>query len=109
MSAFDIGALRSHVALQSPQEVDDGSGGVTVSWANVATVWADVSAISMREASVAGHLDGVVTHRVRLRFREDVSGGWRVLYGERTLRVLATRDADGRRRFLECLCEEEGR
>jgi SPP1 family predicted phage head-tail adaptor len=109
VSPTDIGHLRDQVHLQQPLEVDDGSGGVTTSWMSVASVWATITPRSQREASVAGHLDGIVTHRVRLRHREDLRGGWRIVKGTRILRVLVVSDPDGRRRFVECLCEEEGR
>ncbi len=109
MSGPEIGSLREQVQLQTPQETDDGSGGVTLTWMGVASVWAAIDPLSQRESVVADHLDGIVTHRVQLRFRDDTRGGWRIIAGARTLRVLATRDPDGRRRFLDCLSEEEGR
>lgn len=109
MSPPDIVNLRDQMQLQQPLETDDGSGGVSVSWISVASVWATIQLRSQREASVADHLDGIVTHRVRLRHREDVRGSWRIVLGARILRVLAVSDPDGRRRFVECLCEEEGR
>ncbi|AXS39962.1 phage head closure protein [Breoghania sp. L-A4] len=104
-----IADLRARVALQAPQESDDGSGGVTVAWADVATVWAFVEPQSAREQAVSGHLDGVVTHAVILRYRDDVRGGWRIVSGEQIFRVLATHDLDGRARRLLCRCEEERR
>lgn len=104
-----IGALRERVTLQQPVEADDGAGGVAVTWSGVATVWAAIRPRSLREAEVSGRLDGIVTHAVMIRHRTDVRGGWRIVFGNRELRVLAVQDSDGRKRFTECLCEEEGR
>ena len=104
-----IADLRARVTLQAPLESDDGAGGVTVAWADVATVWALVEAQSAREQIVSGHLDGVVSHKVILRHRDDLRGGWRIVSEGQVLRVLAAHDPDGRGRTLECRCEEEGR
>lgn len=104
-----IASLRERVTLQAQVETDDGAGGVIVTWNDVATVWAAIEPRSMQEAEVSGRLDGIVKHRVLMRHRTDILGGWRIVSASRVLRVLAARDADGRKRFTECLCDEEGR
>lgn len=75
----------------------------------LATLWALIEPASAGEKIVAGHLSGVVTHLVTLRFRDDIAGGMRVAYRGRTFRVLAVSDPDETRRFLVAKCEEETR
>lgn len=104
-----IGALRRRVALERPDDAPDGAGGRVLGFAAMGSAWAEIAPARAVEAVVAGRFDGVVTHRVTIRFRADVGGGWRLVLGERVLRVLAAFDPDERRRRLTLLCEEEGR
>lgn len=104
-----IGALRQRVTIESPVRAEDGGGGATVTWAEVAEVWAAIAPASANERDIAGRLDGVVSHRVVLRFRGDLAGGMRLRHDGRVFRVLVAHDPDERRRWTQCLVEEEGR
>jgi SPP1 family predicted phage head-tail adaptor len=55
----------------------------------------------------ADRATGVVTHVVTMRFREDVTGGMRLLYRGRRYRVLAAYDPDARRRYVVLRTEIE--
>lgn len=104
-----IGGLRRRVAIERPDEAPDGAGGRLVGWLAAGHAWAEIAPAGANEAAVAGRLDGVATHRVTIRHRADVGGGWRLVAGARVLRVLAAFDPDERRRRLILICEEEGR
>jgi SPP1 family predicted phage head-tail adaptor len=103
------GALRHRLVLERPDDAPDGAGGVVAGWTAAATVWGAIAPVRADEAVAAGRLDGLATHRVEIRHRGDVAGGWRVRTGGRTLRVRAALDPDERRRRLVLVCEEEGR
>ncbi|WP_083812100.1 head-tail adaptor protein [Polymorphum gilvum] len=67
------------------------------------------SGLRRQDEAVAGaRLDGVVSHEIRLRYRDDIAGGWRIRAGARVFRVLAASDPDLGRRQILCLVEEEG-
>lgn len=106
MTAPLIGALRGRVTLQQPVRDPDDGGGVEKTWEDVADVWAEVSALSGYEAVAAGRLSGSVTHKVRIRHRLGVGPEMRFAFGGRVLAIVAVTDPDGRRRWLECHCEE---
>lgn len=101
-----MGALRHRLRLESPSHVEDGGGGVTVSWQPVATLWAEVVAGSGREIFQADGLTAVSLHEVRIRYRSDITAEMRLVMGERVLDIRAVRDLDGRRLWLSCLCEQ---
>jgi SPP1 family predicted phage head-tail adaptor len=104
---FDPGWLRHRVVVETPQATPDGAGGETVTFEPVATVWALLEPAAGTERIVAGHLTGVVTHTVTMRFRADVTGGMRVLHRGRAYRVLVAYDPDERRRYLTLKTELE--
>ncbi|MGD9866730.1 MAG: phage head closure protein [Hyphomicrobiales bacterium] len=106
MSRPSIGALRRRVTLQRPLRDPDDGGGVAKTWEDVAVLWAGVSALSGHEAVAAGRLSGNVTHRARIRHRADVEPEMRFALGARVLAIVSATDPDGRRRWLDCHCEE---
>lgn len=104
-----IGRLRHRATVEQPVAVPDGGGGSATVWEMVATVWVAIDALSAAERDAAGRLDGIASHRVVMRFRDDIRGGMRLTRGSRRFRLLASHDPDGRRRFLILTAEEDGR
>jgi SPP1 family predicted phage head-tail adaptor len=98
---MQAGLLRRRVTLQQP--ASDVSGG----FRDVAPVSA---AIAFRPASsvamAAGGPSASGTYQVRLRYRDDVRAGWRIVEGTRTYQVVGYGDPDGRRAELAVTCTE---
>lgn len=101
-----IGDLDQRVALEQPVDTPDEIGGVTRVWANVDNVWAQVTPVSGREEFNGERQASVITHRVLIRWRPDVTGAMRLRLGDRFLSIHAAIDWDERRRFLLLQCEE---
>jgi SPP1 family predicted phage head-tail adaptor len=101
---FDPGALNRRLVLEAPVETNDGSGGVTRSFAAAATLWAAVEPVSARESVAADALGANVTHRIRIRTRADVTLRHRFRDGDIVFRIVAIRDRD--RRFLDIDAEQ---
>ena len=106
-AAFDPGWLRHRVVIEAAVAAADGAGGETLTWSTHATTWALIEPAGATETVVAGGLTGVLTHRVSLRFRTDITGGMRVLYRGKRYRVLVAEDPDARRRYLTLKTEIE--
>jgi len=102
-----IGALRRRLTIEAADEAPDQAGGLVRTFTPVATVFAAVAPRRRRETVDDGRQVGLVTHRITIRWRDDVSGATRFRAGGVTYRVLAVEDADPARRFLDCWCEEE--
>lgn len=106
-AAFDPGQLRQRVTLAAPVATPDGAGGETVAFADMATVWARIEPVAAAERAVADHLAATVTHRLTLRWRDDVTGGLRATWRGRAFRILFTTDPDESLRFLVADAIEE--
>lgn len=100
------GDLRHRVTLQQETRVEDGYGGFTVTWADVATVWAGIQPISGNEALVARQLQDSITHKVVMRYRAGVVAAMRLKFGTRVFNIREVRNFDERNWKLELRCEE---
>lgn len=106
-TSMPAGALRHRVTIQRLTRAGDGQGGHTETWADLATVWAAVAAISGRERYAAGQVVTAATHTVTIRHRTDVRAADRVLHDGKAFRVAFPSDPEGRRVKLVLLCTEE--
>ena len=104
---IEIGKLRHRALIEQPNPTPDGGGGGDQAWAMVATVWAAVEPVSGREVRVAEKLNAEITHKVTIRYRDDVDASMRFDFGGRKLRIRAVINPLERNIWLECLCEEE--
>jgi SPP1 family predicted phage head-tail adaptor len=95
------GDLRHRLVLEAPVETPDGAGGVTRSFAAVATLWAAVTPVAARGTVDAASLATDVTHRIVVRAGTDITTRHRLRQGARIFRIVALRDADGRGRYVE--------
>lgn len=102
-----IGALRHRLTLEAPLRVAGEGGTAVLQWTALATVWAEIVAVSGGEVAAGDGTRGAVTHEVRLRWRDGVLPAMRfVADAGRILEIRSVRDPGGRRRWLVCACEE---
>lgn len=101
-----VSTLRHRIIIQNVTRVRDAMGGWTESWGTFATVWADVHAMSAREVNFSESLGHRVTHRVTMRYLADIASDMRISFDNRILDIQGFRNPDGRKRFLEVMCEE---
>lgn len=99
------GTLRHRVTLQALEQGRDAYGGPVETWADVATVWASVEAVSGRDFFAARQEQNEVTHKVTIRYRDDVTADMRVLHGGKTFGIVAPLP-DNRRTRLVLMCRE---
>lgn len=106
MRRASIGDLDQRLVLEQPLDTLDEIGGVERTWVTVDDVWAQVTPVSGREEFAGEREASVITHRVLIRWRPDVTGAMRLRLGNRVLAIHAALDWDERRRFLRLQCEE---
>jgi SPP1 family predicted phage head-tail adaptor len=104
--AAAIGVLRHRLAIELAVDAADGGGGTTRAWQPAGSAWAMIEPIDGDARVIAQAPAQMVTHRVTLRFRDDIDGGHRFVEGARIFQVQAAFDPDGTRRRLVCLVEE---
>lgn len=103
---IDIGKYNERVTILSPTETRSFSGESTFSWdTTLATVWAQVDGLSSRDILQAQQANVIATHRVRIRYREDVTHLHRVVWRGRTMELASVTER-GNRSYLEMLARE---
>jgi SPP1 family predicted phage head-tail adaptor len=105
-----VGLLNKRVLLQSPTGSRDAVGERSTTWTDVATVWAQIEPLSVREQLAAAQMRGSITHKVLIRYSSTVSAAthaWRISYGSRVFTVDgAPRNIKEGDRYFEFLCTE---
>lgn len=99
------GDLTERVVIQNPSATTSMSGSPSLSWTTVATVWADVYGASGREVIMAMTAETLVTHKVKMRFRDDVDGQTRLIWRGKTFEVVVALPRYNRA-YLEIMCRE---
>jgi SPP1 family predicted phage head-tail adaptor len=101
-----VGKLRHRVTLQQPVDTDDGAGGTTRTWSEVATLWARIEPMSADERVAAERIEAAADTRITIRWRAGVTSTMRFSFGTRVFEIRGLTDREERHRFLDCLCEE---
>ena len=102
--------MRQRVTIEQPSESSDGAGGAVISWTSVATVWAEVMPLRSGNVEVlfAGQLEARGTHRITIRYRDDVDTSMRVSYAGRVFNIRRIHNVSEANVMLELLVEEGG-
>lgn len=101
-----IGKMTERITIKAPQERRGPSGEATLDWdTTVATVWAEVGGLSTRDILQAQQANVIATHRIRIRYRSDVTHLHRVIWRDRTMEIASVVDRGGRN-HLEILARE---
>lgn len=106
---LSAGDLDRRIKIQSRSVTQDPVYGTSVeTWADFATVWANVQdMLPSRGEKIA---EGVAVARrpcrIRIRYRSDVTSDMRIKIGERVLRIVTMPAELGRREGLEFIAEE---
>jgi SPP1 family predicted phage head-tail adaptor len=103
-----IGTLTDRVQLLRRDTAREAEGGQALTFVPIASLWARVRTLGMREARQGDGRGVGISHSVVVRFRTDVGPGDRFVYRGRTLEVRGAEDLNGRRAWLGCQCAETG-
>jgi head-tail adaptor len=104
--------LTRKLILEAPQNVADGTGGFTQSWAVLGTLWGDVAAGSGRETAGVEVTMAAVPYRITVRGAAVGSTArpkpeQRLRDGTRVFTILAVTERDSDGRYLTCFAREE--
>lgn len=101
-----VNELRERVTIQQQVNVADTFGGQTITWSELATVFAAVEPVqqSAREQSLGEQVSARAGYRVRMRWRDDVNASMRLLWKTHVLEIHALHEVDG---MMELLTYEE--
>ena len=102
---IDAGKLRERVTIQQATETRNALGETVQSWATVAERWASVDGLSSREVLLQGQQRTEVSHRVRMRYVDGMTGTMRLLWRGRVLEISSLLEHANRSEH-ELLCTE---
>lgn len=95
--------LDRRIRIERPVADDAFDGAGAGSWSVVAEVWAQVQ--DLRPSRGDRPADGIDVRlrpaRIRMRFRDDITPGVRIVFGGRVMRILTGPAKLGRRAWLE--------
>lgn len=101
------GRIRNRITLQKFETSRSPVGSIIKTWIDVATVWAEVKAVTGKELMLSQQEMSSTTIRIYIRYRNDIETTWRIKYsiaGSQYLNIKAVLP-DAKRTYLELLCE----
>ena len=108
MKCCDVtsGNLREPLTIQRKSVQSDGLGGEAIQWVDVDHIRGDVRPLSGREAVQAMQLQATLTHRIYVRYRDDLRPDDRLIMRGQPLLIRAIVNIEMRNRWLELACDE---
>lgn len=104
-----VGQMRHRVEVQAPTRgTANAHGERPITFATVATVYADVQEVSGSELTQSQTQREEVGYRVAIRYYPGLDATYQLLWGTRTLNIQSVTNPDGRRRFHELTCSGYG-
>tara|TARA_R110002153_G_scaffold58290_3_gene159911 strand:+ start:2492 stop:2842 length:351 start_codon:yes stop_codon:yes gene_type:complete len=110
-----VGGMRHKLQLQSKYVTPDGGGSDELtSWSTFANVFGSIVAESGGERMFGEQLQEPITHKIRIRFRRDISFKNRIQYKFTNEGISVTRvfnikrviNVENRDRYIEIMCVE---
>lgn len=107
--ALPAGLLRELFAIEYPTETRNALGESVQSWTEVARVYGSYEAVTYSEQARRSQVGGSTQATVRIRYRDDLRGNWRLRWVNRGGRVLYISSVveKGAREELELTVDEE--
>jgi SPP1 family predicted phage head-tail adaptor len=94
------GTLKDRIVLERWTAGTDPQWGLTAGWTSLGEAWTDVTPVSGGEKPDGAGVQTSVSHRIKMRYRSDLSTKDRALYRGRVLEFVSVIDVDGARREL---------
>lgn len=95
-----IGKLNKRVFFQKPVIEPDGYGGEKVSYQDVFEAWAYIEPLRDYEKYLHAQLQSGATHRVVIRYREDLTKEMRIIFRGRIYKIESIIEENFEKRFL---------
>lgn len=106
---IDPGRLTSELILERMKPLADTMGGFTQTWEEVLFLWGRIEPVSTAVKQFGTQPDPQITHRILMRFCDELQSAMRLRKGGRIFKIHTVHDPDESRRYLLCLVSEEGR
>lgn len=101
-----IGALRHRLRFEAPEDLKDGYGGFSRTYREIGSVWARITQLGVQTQFDEQKRENIASYLIQIRWRKDIVPGGRFRFRDRIFSIRSVSDADERRLFLDCICEE---
>jgi len=101
---MQAGRLRRRVTIQRKTVTRDSFGAETITWQEVATVWASVEPLRGREFLESRRAEAEVTTRITIRYRAGITPEMRVVHGDDAYNIVSVIEPESRLRALVLMC-----
>lgn len=100
---MDSGTLRHRGRLEKPPATltSRGQRDRSAAWTYVAEIYFGKRTVAAGEVIRGRQVHAEATHRLTIRYRDDVTPQWRIVEDNRTYELLSVIDPDDRKRTLE--------
>lgn len=105
------GKLNKRIVIKRFKEITDGAGGFIndkdihgPAWEKVCETWANITPVSAREFVQAASLQVALTHKIAIRYRDDIDRAMIVVYNGKRLNIQHVINVKEQNRFLEMMC-----
>jgi len=105
MKSMKAGQFSSLVTVQQRASGQDPAGQPLITWEKVASVWANIRHRSGLEAIKADADTSIVKASIRIRYRDGINAGMRVLHGATIYDIKAVLPDVAKKEHLDLICE----
>ncbi len=105
---MQAGKLNKRVTLQRLQQQDPGPGEYEQSapgWIDVAALWADIRFQNGLETVKGGAETSIARASVRVRYRDGITSGMRIVHGSTVYNIKAVLPDVSRKQHVDLVCE----
>jgi SPP1 family predicted phage head-tail adaptor len=81
-------------------------GTMTTTWSDWGSVWAAIWPLSAKEYVLHSQETMEVTHRIRIRFRNEVGPSFRIKFGNKYYQIKSIVNPGTENKVLDLLCKE---
>lgn len=103
---MNTGNMKRKITIRSKTTAKDSEGFVSETWADFLTTWAEVEPLRGREYFQAAAINAENYVRFRIRYHTGINNTMRLIYNNRTFRIISVIDVNERHIEIQLMCSE---
>ena len=100
------GNLKHKIDIQEPIETKNSFGEIESTWQTFVIAYASIVPISGKEYFSSSRLNSEVTHKLEIRYTQNILPKMRVSYGERVFNIESVINIREERKTIQLMCIE---
>lgn len=99
-------SLKHKITFQEQTDTLNEYGEAENTWNDIVTVWASIKTINGNEKFLSSQDFQTLTHKIRVRYSDQINSKQRIMFGTREFNILAVLNIFEANKELEILVEE---